>query len=154
MKIRKAKLSDLDYIIDCIYNIRVTEKELFSKLNPDAILADKFVKHIKEEINLDSYYIWIAKQNDEKVWMIIWKITENNSVWDYKLYSVLNYLFVWEKYRKKWYAEDLCKEFFEWAKNKWADRMTLSGMVWNDWAYNLYKKLGFKESVFMLGKDL
>ena len=154
MEIQKAEIQDLDYIINSIYNILVYEKTLNKKILPEAVVNEEFKNSVKNNIENKSYFIRVLKENGENAWLIYWKLVKNSKAWDYNLYSNLDYLFIWEKFRKKWYAEKLISEFISWAKEKWSDRMTLKWMIWNEKAYNLYQKMWFKESLFFMGKDL
>ena len=154
MKIRKAKLSDLDYIIDCMYRTHVIENKLNSNINPKWALENEYKWDIAQEIIDNDFLILIWEEKGHNVWILTWDNWRKPSFRFYKRFSNLNYLYIEEEFRKKWYAEELCIKFFKWAKKKWSDRVLLKVLDNNKSANNLYKKLWFENHYITLWKDL
>ncbi len=154
IKIREAKLSDLDFIISSIYKLRLYENKLNPKINTKMILEEGYRSQIKEEIDNKSCLILILEDNNENAGILIWNILKRWVVYDYKLFSELRYLYISDKFRRKWYAEKLSNEFFKWAKDRGSDRVVLTGVRRNEWALNFYKKIWFEHMEFSLGKNL
>ncbi len=154
MKIRKAKLSDLDYIIDCMYKVWLVENKCNEKINPKWALRNEYKWWIAQEI-VDNYYlVLIWEEKGKRVWILAWDSWNKPNFWFYKRMSNINYLFIEEEYRKKWLAEMLCEEFFKRAKKKWSDRVLLTCLDNNIPAKSLYKKMWFETHILNLGKNI
>ena len=154
MKIRKAKLTDLDYIIECIHNIFIVENKLNSNINPKWALWNEYKWGIAQEIIDNDFLILILEDKGNKIWIISWDNWRKPNLWHYKRFSNLNFLYIEDEFRKKWYAEELCNKFFIWAKKKWSDRVLLNVLDNNKNANKLYKKLWFEINTISLWKDL
>jgi GNAT superfamily N-acetyltransferase len=154
MRIRKARWEDLDYIIKSIHNICIYENNINSKINTKQPLKNYYKWIIAKEIVDNDYLILIAEEKWEKVWILTWEISGKNSFWNYKKFSDLNFLYVEEEHRKKWYAKKLCNRFFEWAKKKWSDRVLLNALGDNFRAIEFYEKLWFSTHTVNLWKNL
>lgn len=154
MKIRKAKLEDLDYIIDCLYKTLEFEKKLNKNINPKWAFKNDFRWEIAQQIIDDDFLVLLWEENWNKIWILTWDNWRRPNFWLYKRFSNLNYIFIEEEFRKRWYAEELSEIFFKWAKKQWSDRVLLNVLDNNDAANKLYIKLWFETQYITLWKDL
>jgi len=154
LNIRKAKLSDLSYIIDSIHNIFIFETKINSKISPKWARKNSFKADLANEIISDEYLILILEKNQKQIWILHWEIAEKWNFWNYKKFSYLNYIYIEEDFRKLWYWERLCNDFFNWAKDKWSDRVIIEAIPENLDAIKLYQNLWFSTHIMKLWKDL
>lgn len=142
MKIRKAKLEDLDYIIDSMHKLYLSEKKINDNINPKWALTNSFKARIASEIVNNEYLILILEENWNNLGILAWDDWNSSYYWNYKKFSNINYLYIDESFRNKWYAKALCDKFFKWAKKRWCDVVNLN-TLWKSESIELYKKLWF-----------
>lgn len=154
MRIREAKLSDIDSVINLINLLEKTEKSLNPKISGTATFSNEYKADIANEIVNDNNLILLVEYWEEIVWILAWEVWERHNFWVYEKFAHLDQLYIEKKFRNQGFAEKLCKYFFDWVKKKWCDIVVLSVLEQNKIARELYKKLGFKTHILKLEKQL
>jgi GNAT superfamily N-acetyltransferase len=98
--------------------------------------------------------IFVAEDNNKIIGYLAGDI-KNATSWRKKMKIVEGEsMFVLPEYRSQGIGSKLFEEFFKWAKEKGATRVSLTASFANVKAIKFYKKLGFKEYDLVLEKEL
>jgi ribosomal protein S18 acetylase RimI-like enzyme len=153
MKIRKAKLEDLDEVV----KLSLEEERHFKRQEKDDIYALKnkrsHVKIAKNKIIKKEKVVVVAEDNGKLVGYLyggIWrtpscKITKR---------GVLDDIFILTKYRDKGTGTKLAEAFFNWLKERKIKHIVLYVSKINEKAIKLYERIGFKINYFEMLKKL
>ncbi len=154
MQIRKATLNDIDFILDSLFQISSFENSLEPNIDPNWVYSWNYKEEYLKNIEKEDECILIAEKEGENIWIVAWYLEKPTLWWTYEKISFLDTLFIDEQYRWNGYAQQLCKEFENWAKSQWSKRMHIKLLHNNKNALNLYEKLWFQPHIFQLWKNL
>lgn len=155
MQIRRAEKKDMKKLLSFLNEIYIYEQKINHKIiSPSEEFLDKIQEEIWEQLQDDNHLFLVWEIHDEVIWFLMWKIGDKPNVWSYSLFSYIEWIYIDENFRKKWYAQKLCEEFFKWAKSKGSDRVLLDVLHENMSAKKFYEKLWFSVHTITLGKNL
>ncbi len=154
MEMRRATLQDLDYILECLHSLWKYEASINHQFKAEGYITNSMKSEIAWEIVDDSYVILIWEKNSENIWICYWYKGKKSSFWNYDILSEIDYLFVEEKYRNKWYAKKMMQEMCKILKKHGADTVRLKMISWNTIAEDFYKGMGFREVFSTFDKKL
>lgn len=146
VEIRKAKKGDVQQIkkLD-------TFGEILSNCSPLDELDPEF-KPKKDERNYYEKFIlgrnkwcYVAESNNELLGFILFNVENRERYWKIKKVGYLDLVVVDKKARGKGISRLLVKKAYEIFKEKKLDYAKLSVQTDNDFAHNIWKKLGFRD---------
>lgn len=155
MIIRVATADDLDYVLECLSSIFLYEEEIRKDIkspSEEFILKNKAL--ILEQLENKNYLFLIWQVDSQDVWFLSGRMGDTPRVWSYERFSHIEAVFIKEEYRKHWFAKKLCENFFDWARQKWSDRVLLDVLDENVDARGLYEGLWFGIHIHTLAKNI
>lgn len=154
MRILKATLKDLDFLHESCKKILNFEKSINPNISLNWVNWEEFKADIAKDLLLSDYIYFLLQKENKNIWFICWGYNEEKKWWNYKKIVTLDYIFIEENERWKWYSKKLIEKFENWGKNKWCDFIKLIAVPENKKALNLYKKLWFKVHLINIWKKL
>lgn len=149
--IRKAKLKDIDLILNFEKKLIKSADDIINKYCPqyfaDYQLKKNYeeilCKYIKGRIYSKNDAIFIAQINGKAVGHIIISIKKSHPIFKMDKYGRINTVYIEEKFRGKSISSKLKDEALKWFKKKYITRVSLNVFPNNQKAINAYKKWGF-----------
>jgi len=150
MKIRKATQKDLGDILKLDEELDYFEKKKFDKnirFAKKTERAQKIIKYFKKNSR-----IFLAREDDKIIGFAAGRIVKKQRYFG-KIGEVNSVLIVEER-RGKGIGEALTKELLKWFKFKGVKTVRLFVYSKNNYAQNVYKKIGFGEKLKVMERKL
>ena len=155
INIRKAKLKDINRIIDFEKDLLNSANDLINRSTPDHIIdfklkddyEENLFNYIKGRIYSKNDAIFIADYNDKSVGHIIISIKKNFPIFEMKYYGRINTIFIKKEFRGMGISFKLKDEAIKWFKKKGINRISLNVLPDNQIAINAYEKWGLSLSL-------
>jgi len=155
MKIRKAKVEDLKALIDLGYEfLSYEEKQHDESYNPKYIYTKDSKHYILKRIKEARSYFMVAEENGQLIGFLVGSICPRLKSRPNVVPSLLEELFIQEKYRGQGIGQEMFYKFADWCKRKKATKMRVDMFYKNNKAKKFYKKSGFKEHTVIYEKDI
>jgi len=153
--IRKAKLKDINQILNFEKEILDYASNILNEFNPKALvdisLRDDFEKilfdYIRGRIFSKNDTIFIAELHGEVIGHMIISVKKNFPIFKMKNYGRINTVFIKKEFRGKNISSKLKDEAINWFKKKGIDRVSLNVDPNNKRAINAYKAWGLSLSL-------
>jgi len=136
LKIRKAKISDAEGIINLIVELAIFEK----LVPPDRKAQSRLVKHAFSSKPM--FEILIALDDKTPIGYAFYFFTYSTFLAKQTMF--LEDIFVSDRYRSSGVGKKLFDELLKIAKNKKCGRLDLTVLNWNKRAMKFYDRLGAK----------
>lgn len=155
MDIRIANENDISTLLIFLNKIFIYEQKINTEIiTPSKEFLWKIESEMLEQVWNNRYFFLIWEVNGEAIWFLKWRLGDKPGIWSYNRFSYIEALFIDEKYRKRWFAQNFCDRFFTWAVKNWSDKVLLDVIKGNVKAVKLYEKLWFTHHTITYGKDL
>ena len=153
--VRKAKLKDIDLILNFEKNLIKSADDITNKYCPHHFVdfrlkkdyEEILSKYIKGRIYSKNDAIFIADYNDKSVGHIIISIKKNFPIFEMKYYGRINTIFIKKEFRGMGISFKLKDEAIKWFKKKGINRISLNVLPDNQIAINAYEKWGLSLSL-------
>ena len=148
--IRKAKLKDINSILDLEKNLLDSAYEIMNKFTPENLidfdLKEEYEKillnYIKGRIFSKNDAIFIAEKDGTAVGHMIISKKKSYPIFKMEYYGRINTVFIKKEYRGKNISTKLKNEAVNWFKKKGINRVSLNVLQDNNEAIECYKKWG------------
>jgi len=153
--VRKAKLKDIDLILNFEKNLIKSADDITNKYCPHHFVdfrlkkdyEEILSKYIKGRIYSKNDAIFIAELNGKSVGHMIISIKKSHPIFEMEKYGRINTVYIEEKFRDKHISSKLKDEAFKWFKKKNINRVSLNVFPDNKKAITAYKKWGFSNNL-------
>ena len=153
--IRKAKLKDIDLILNFEKKLFKSADDIMKKYCPEHFIEYRLKKdygeilseYIKGRIYSKNDAIFIAEVNGKPVGHMVVSIKKNHPIFKMEKYGRINSVYVEELFRGKSISSKLKDEAYKWFKKKDIHRVSLNVIPENEKALRAYKKWGFSTSL-------
>jgi len=147
MRIRKARISDLDQIVELGYKLlkhhcRYRNYYQTSPNKAERIKHQK--KYFRKELKSRNSHFLVAEQHGRLIGYVIGKIVNNPIILKEKKHGDVAEIYVDKAYRGKGLGTKLMKACFEWFKKRKVSRAVVKYDAKNKQAENTYRKSGFR----------
>lgn len=162
MKIQQAKKEDLKEIAKLGEKFEEFQDSLIGKNNKALIKLEErkgnVVKVIEEDLTKSlrkrNFKILVAKDNKKIIRYFTYSIRSCPGYSKLGEYGRLNYAYIEPEYRKKGIFKLFIKEAYDWFKKNNISVVTLQTRKENKKAFEIYKKMGFKECSMEMAAEL
>lgn len=145
--IKKAELTDFDSVFELSLQLSQSEYNKFDKTLKLSWFLDKRGKeYIKKHIIGKNKCAFIAFHDTKPIGYVFGELLEKEEH-EYReiiTYTELVEIFVLEEYQKQHIGTMIIEKFFEWCKEKQADKIKVDVLSQNVSAIEFYKKRGFE----------
>ena len=149
--IRKAKLSDLDELVNLWNEFIITSNAILVRKNPELkpylALKKDFLKLIKKwlvkTIRSRNSLVTLVEDKNRIVGVCVTKINKNNPIMRLEKLGYINDIYVKKEYRGTGISSKFKNEALTWLKNKGIKHISLSVDFSNEHARKVYKNWGF-----------
>ncbi len=160
--IRKAKLNDINIILNFEKKLYDYSVNLLNKFNPEDLvdirLRDDFENilfdYIKARIFSKNDAIFIVESDGEVIGHMIISIKKNFPIFKMKHYGRINTVFIKKEFRNRNISSKLKDEAINWFKKKGIYRVSLNVDPNNKRAINAYNKWGLSLSLFEMRMNI
>lgn len=150
VNIRKAKLSDLNKLLEFEQGVIASERPFDESLKNEEVTYYDIEKLI---IDNNSQLI-VVEYNNELIASGYALIKKSEPFEKYDYFSYLGFMFVDPKYRRKGINKQVIDSLIEWSKNKGIIEIRLEVFHQNKSAVLAYEKLGFKKTLVEMRIDV
>lgn len=155
INVRKAKVNDIDLILNFENDLLNSALDLMKKYTPqnlsDWVLKDDYneilLNYIKGRIYSKNDAIFISEVDGKPVGHMIISIKKNFPIFNMLYYGRINTIFIKEEYRGRGISSILKDEAFKWFKSKGIKRVSLNVLPNNKPAIDAYQKWGLTLSL-------
>jgi ribosomal protein S18 acetylase RimI-like enzyme len=154
--IEPAQEDEVEEIVKDLWHNLAKKREndhKYNKLAEDGLIENS-VNHKKEVVKKEDSEIYTAKEKDEIVGYISFKISDRPPIFKIKRKLSVSELFVKKSHRGKSIGEKLMEKAEKYAENNGCEFVSLSVDLPNEEAYGFYQHLGFEQYRRKLAKDL
>ena len=153
--IRKAKLNDVDNIVDLWLEGYDTQVDIIREHCPqhlkDFIFKDDCVEILKDFIRKTIYSknsrIYLSEENNKPFGYIKFSLVKISPVCKIEKFGRIDNIYIKAEYQGKGISSKLKDEAFNWIKKKGVNRFQLLVFQDNIQAINVYKNWGFSTSL-------
>jgi len=145
MKIRKAKIKDLNFLLKIskiFHNEHVKFDKFFYEPTKDYNKVTR--KYFRSLIYSKNALFLVAEEDNKIIGYVIGNVANRHKIFKRRWRGTISDLYVIKKFRKQKVASKLTAELFKWFKLKKVHYVRLWVDGKNDVALQVYKKLGFK----------
>jgi len=150
INIRKAKLKDINSILDLEKNLLNSAYEIMNEFTPENLIDfdlkedyEKFlINYIKGRIFSKNDAIFIAEKDGKAVGHMIISKKKSYPIFKMEYYGRINTVFIKKEFRGKNISTKLKNEAINWFKKKGINRVSLNVLPDNKRAIESYKKWG------------
>lgn len=156
VKIEPAQEDEVEEIVKDLWHNLAKEREgdhKYNELAEDEVIENS-ISHKKEVVNKEDSEIYTAKENEEIIGYISFKISDRPPIFKIKKELSVSELFVKKSHRGKSIGKKLMEKAEKYAENNGCDFVSLSSDLPNEEAYGFYQHLEFKQYRRKLAKDL
>jgi ribosomal protein S18 acetylase RimI-like enzyme len=154
MEIRKAKQSEWRSIKELNQELFDSEFEKYDD-TLDWSWPDRNEEYFKKAIKSKDYICLVAVSEGKRiVGYLIGSVDKAKSSRKIKILAELQNMNIAPEFRGKGIGTKLCEKFFEWAKEKKAERIKVVASWKNELGRKFYEKIGFSNFDIVLEKGL
>lgn len=153
VKVRKAKKSDFEKVLDLEKQLWDTEKVFFDNINDEYYLNEETEKEVLRNILSRKNIVLVAENEHGVIGVIQGYIIKNKYAYKRKI-AFIDKLVVDKNYRKNGIGKLLINEYSSFVKNKDCHFLKLNAFEQNIPAIKCYKNLGFEEYSIMYIKEI
>ncbi len=159
MKIKKAKLEDLNQIIELWEKYEEFEEKFVDLKKQDYVRKRKEAeKNMKENfkrcIKGNKAEIFVAEDNNEIIGFILISKSKGDDIHDFDFYGEMNYAYIKPEFRGKGIASNFFKKTKKWFKKNNLKYVKLDVNIKNMKARRIYEKWGFEDYEIGMWKKL
>jgi GNAT superfamily N-acetyltransferase len=160
VRIRKARLNDLDQLIELWKKFMAEHRKMGEKWEEDRIPpmkeeAPELVrKYYTGSIRSRNGYLLVLEDNGHVKGYMHSRLQKNIPVFKGDLVGYVAGIYLKDDYRGKGYSSKMFEDTMEWFKGKGVHEITIQVMGCNPHAHKVYQKWGFKDIHTMLRLDL
>ncbi len=143
INIRKAKLSDVDKLLEFEQGVIASERPFDESLKDEEITYYDLEKLITGE----NSQLVVAEHEGELVASGYALIKRSEPFEKYDYFSYLGFMFVAPKYRRKGINKQVIDSLIQWSKSKGIIEIRLDVFEKNQSAVSAYEKLGFNKTL-------
>jgi len=149
VNIRKAKLSDMDTLLEFEQGVITTERPFDESLKDEKITYYDLEKLMSDE----NAQLLVAEHEGELVASGYALIKKSEPFEKYEYFSYLGFMFVTPKYRRKGINKQIIDSLIQWSKSKGIIEIRLNVFLENHSAVSAYEKLGFSQTAVKMRFD-
>lgn len=144
MKIRKAKIKDLEDVIELSYESAIYHKKLTLYYDTSKDVKEVLTKSLKKNIYSSNSCIFIAEENNKIIgYLLAFKINRSE-MFKVKKAGLIADVFIERDYRRKGIGDKIVEECFNWFKKDKISFVEINVEFSNRQAMNFWNKKGFK----------
>lgn len=148
IRVRRAKLEDVEVIDNFQNGIGEHERELDSNIKPEGKIRYYTLEDIKDLISSEEAIIFIVENENGPIGCGSGSIQKIHADWSrYDKKGNIGMMYVEEKYRSQGIGKIILEKLLDWFKEKGIKDIRLQVYENNDIAVNAYKKAGFKKYI-------
>jgi GNAT superfamily N-acetyltransferase len=152
INIRKAKLKDINTILDLEKNLLDSAYNIMNEFTPDDLIdfnlkedyENILLNYIKGRIFSKNDAIFIAENDGQAIGHMIISKKKSYPIFKMQYYGRINTVFIKKEFRGKNISSKLKNEAINWFKKKGIKRISLNVLPDNKIAIELYKKWGLR----------
>ncbi len=144
MIIRKAKLKDLNQIIDFALDLLKIHEDFDPFFKPAKDARKRYYKHFKRCIYSRNSHLLVVEENGKLLGYSLGEINKRSPVFKLREIGYISDVYVTASARKKGIAKLFLKELFAWFKSKKIHCIELIVHAENDIATKAWSKCGFE----------
>lgn len=145
MKIRKAKVKDIDQIASLEIELLKYHQDVDKYFAISKKAKFYFKKNLKKNIYSKNHYLLVTEENNKIIGFALGGIYTKNPVYKINKISSIDYMFVDEKFRNTGISKKFMLELKNWFKEKKIKHIELVVHLENELGIKTWKKYGFKE---------
>lgn len=143
--IRKAKIKDLEKIVDLSYKSAIFHQKLTSYYKASKDLKEILFRSLKKNIRSSNSCIFLAEEDGKIIgYLLAFKI-DRLEMFEIREVGFIADIFVKEDKRRMGVGEKLVKECYNWFKEKGINFIEINVQILNKEAINFWNRKGFKD---------
>lgn len=154
MEIRKGKAGDFELIKDIRLAGKKHELKFNKSLKPFSANKKRYLEYLREDLAARNSVVFFAVEKNKPVGIITGRIYSALPIKARKKKGYISNLYILPGHRKKGTAMKLTRELLEWFRKKKIKDVHLGVFSKNSPAQKLFAKLGFKNYIIDMKKQL